>query len=65
MDTKKSLGWLKHWNQYQQFIQHLQKHLPHIKYLFQKKFFEEHEYDEFKKNNNIIGLESITESDCQ
>ena len=61
---------LKHWNQYQQFIQHLQKHLPHIKYPFlknlqRKEFFEEHEYDEFKKNNNIICLESITESDCQ
>ena len=29
-----------------------------------KRVFQEDQYDEFKKNNNIIGLESITESDC-
>ena len=28
--TKKGLDWLKHWNQYQQFIQYLRKHLSHI-----------------------------------
>ena len=29
-----------------------------------KRVFQEDQYDEFKRNNNIIGLESITESDC-
>ena len=29
-----------------------------------KRVFQEDPYDEFKRNNNIIGLESITESDC-
>ena len=29
----------------------------------QKSAFQENQYDEFKRNNNIIGLESITESD--
>ena len=29
-----------------------------------KRVFQEGQYDEFKKNNNIIELESITESDC-
>ena len=29
-----------------------------------KRVFQEDQYDEFKRNNNIIGLESISESDC-
>ena len=29
-----------------------------------KRVFREDQHDEFKRNNNIIGLESITESDC-
>ena len=29
-----------------------------------KRVFQGDQYDEFKGNNNIIGLESITESDC-
>ena len=29
-----------------------------------KRVFQEDQYDEFKRNNNIIVLESITESDC-
>ena len=29
-----------------------------------KRVFEQDQYDEFKRNNNITGLESITESDC-
>ena len=29
-----------------------------------KRVFQEDKYVEFKRNNNIIGLESITESDC-
>ena len=40
-----------------------------IKYLFsrkfpKKRFFQEDQYDEFKRNKIIIDLESITESDC-
>ena len=64
---KKGLDSLKHWNQNQQFTHHLQKHHPHIQYLFQEnpqRVFQEDQYDEFKRNNNIIGLEIITESDC-
>ena len=29
-----------------------------------KRVFQEDQYNEFKRNNNIIGLESITESGC-
>ena len=29
-----------------------------------KRVFQEDQYDEFERNNNIIGLERITESDC-
>ena len=29
-----------------------------------KRVFQEDQYDQFKRNNNIIGLESITESGC-
>ena len=29
-----------------------------------KRVFHEDQYDKFKRNNNIIGLESINESDC-
>ena len=29
-----------------------------------KRVFQEDQYDEFKRNNNIIGLENISESDC-
>ena len=68
VNMKKGLDSLKHWNQYQQFTHHLRKHHPHIQYLFeenpQRRVFQEDQYDEFKRNNNIIGLESITESDC-
>ena len=35
-EHKKGLDWLKHWNQYQQFTQHLRKHRQHIKYRFQE-----------------------------
>ena len=35
-EHKKGLNWLKHWNQYQQFTQHLRKHRQHIKYRFQE-----------------------------
>ena len=29
-----------------------------------KRAFQDDQYDEFKRNNSVIGLESITESDC-
>ena len=56
VNTGKGLDWLKHWNQYQQFTQHLRKHLPHIKYLFQENL----QRKEFFKKINMMNLKGTT-----
>ena len=56
VNKKKGLDWLKHWNQYQQFTQHLWKHLPHLKYLFQENL----QRKKFFKKINMINLKGTT-----